>query len=139
MRFVAGFEAARTLAKKMTTLYRLAREQLSRQAHYDWGLRAFKSVLVMAGSLKREYNDLSEETVLLRSLRDSNLPKLVYDDVPLFTGLIADLFPGLDCPRVAYPALKGAVEEELEKQGLRHDDEATFQMQVRSISKQSVS
>jgi dynein heavy chain len=40
MLFSEGFEAARELAKKMTTLYRLAREQLSRQSHYDWGLRA---------------------------------------------------------------------------------------------------
>jgi dynein heavy chain, axonemal len=53
MLFSEGFEAARVLAKKMTTLYRLAKEQLSKQYHYDFGMRALKSVLVMAGSLKR--------------------------------------------------------------------------------------
>lgn len=42
-----------------------------------------------------------------------NLPKFVYDDVPLFKGLIADLFPGLDCPRVRYPAFNDAVEKVL--------------------------
>lgn len=36
-----------------------------------------------------------------------------YEDVPLFTGLIGDLFPGLDCPRVGYPSFNGAVEESL--------------------------
>lgn len=48
------------LAKKMTVLYKLAREQLSKQSHYDFGLRALKSVLVMAGELKRDSPDLKE-------------------------------------------------------------------------------
>lgn len=82
------------LAKKMTVLYKLSKEQLSSQHHYDFGLRALKSVLVMAGSLKRSSPDMSEALVLMRALRDMNLPKFVYDDVPLFLGLINDLFPG---------------------------------------------
>ena len=82
------------LAKKMTVLYKLAKEQLSKQHHYDFGLRALKSVLVMAGALKRGAPDMTEALVLMRALRDSNLPKFVFDDVPLFLGLVGDLFPG---------------------------------------------
>lgn len=55
----------------MTTLYKLAKEQLSKQYHYDFGLRALKSVLVMAGSLKREFSSMPEDQVLMRSLRVS--------------------------------------------------------------------
>ena len=89
-----GFEGAKVLAKKMTVLYQLSKEQLSKQFHYDFGLRALKSVLVMAGGLKRQYQEMAEDLVLMRCLRDSNIPKFVYEDVPLFLGLINDLFPG---------------------------------------------
>jgi dynein heavy chain, axonemal len=51
----------------------------------------------------------------MRALRDMNLPKFVFEDVPLFLGLIGDLFPGLDCPRVRYPQFNDAVEEVLEQ------------------------
>ncbi|XP_033076049.1 dynein heavy chain 10, axonemal [Trachypithecus francoisi] len=117
MLFSEGFLGAKTLAKKMTVLYKLAREQLSKQYHYDFGLRALKSVLVMAGELKRGSSDLREDVVLMRALRDMNLPKFVFEDVPLFLSLISDLFPGLDCPRVRYPDFSDAVEQVLEENG----------------------
>lgn len=72
-----GFNNAKMLAKKMTVLYKLSQEQLSKQFHYDFGLRALKSVLVMAGSLKREAQDMLEDLVLMRALRDMNMPKFV--------------------------------------------------------------
>ncbi|XP_058491324.1 dynein axonemal heavy chain 10 [Solea solea] len=115
MLFSEGFLMAKVLAKKMTVLYKLAREQLSKQSHYDFGLRALKSVLVMAGELKRDSPELSEDVVLMRALRDMNLPKFVFEDVPLFLGLISDLFPQLDCPRVCYPKFNDAVEQILQE------------------------
>lgn len=53
----------------MTVLYKLASEQLSKQFHYDWGLRALTAVLRMAGVLRRSSPDLSETLVLMRALR----------------------------------------------------------------------
>ncbi|CAF4390980.1 unnamed protein product, partial [Adineta steineri] len=100
-------------AKKMVVLYKLSREQLSKQYHYDFGLRALKSVLVMAGELKRSSAELPEDIVLMRALRDMNMPKFVYEDVPLFQGLITDLFPGLKCDRVSYPIFDKAVRESI--------------------------
>eukprot|EP00955_Chlamydomonas_euryale_P094431 364857-Chlamydomonas_euryale.AAC.16 len=112
----------------MTVLYKLSKEQLSKQHHYDFGLRALKSVLVMAGSLKRGSPDMPEQLVLMRALRDMNLPKFVFDDVPLFLGLINDLFPGMDCPRVRYAQFNDTVEGDLQENGYQVLTEASEQV-----------
>ena len=75
MLFAEGFDSATDLSKKMVKPYKLASEQLSQQDHYDFGMRAVKSVLVMAGSLKRANPDMNEDAVLIRAMRDSNVPK----------------------------------------------------------------
>lgn len=59
-------------------------------------------MLVMAGALKREASDVQEELTLMRALRDMNMPKFVFEDVPLFQGLISDLFPNMDIKRKPY-------------------------------------
>lgn len=58
-----GFLNGRILARKFLTLYILCTELLSKQDHYDWGLRAIKSVLVVAGSLKRGDRGRPEDQV----------------------------------------------------------------------------
>ncbi|KAG9342632.1 hypothetical protein JZ751_016069 [Albula glossodonta] len=108
-----GFESSKTLARKMTQMYKLCSEQLSQQDHYDFGMRAVKSVLVMAGSLKRENPHLSEDVVLIRALRDSNLPKFLTDDAVLFGGILSDLFPGVTIPEHDYGVLQSTIEEAL--------------------------
>lgn len=99
MLFAEGFVDAKRLSTKMVKLYKLASEQLSQQDHYDFGMRAVKSVLVMAGNLKRQNPNQSENVVLIRAMRDSNIPKFLAEDLPLFQALIQDLFPGVEVPR----------------------------------------
>ena len=65
-------------------------------------MRAVKSVLVMAGALKRSEPTSSEDVVLIRAMRDSNVPKFLKDDLPLFSALISDLFPGVIIPEIDY-------------------------------------
>lgn len=96
MLMAEGFVKARPLSVKFVTLYRLSSELLSKQYHYDWGLRAMKSVLRVAGVLKRADNGVEEDAVLMRALRDFNTPKIPNNDLPIFLRLIADIFPGLE-------------------------------------------
>ncbi|NXO09420.1 DYH9 protein, partial [Oriolus oriolus] len=117
-----GFLEARALARKFITLYQLCKELLSKQDHYDWGLRAIKSVLVVAGSLKRADPERPEEQVLMRSLRDFNIPKIVTDDVPVFLGLIGDLFPALDVPRKRDLGFEAVVKEAVLELRLQPED-----------------
>ena len=88
-----GFMRARPLSIKFVTLYQLSSELLSPQAHYDWGLRSVKSVLRVAGSLKRAEPHIDEEAILMRALRDFNTPKMPTVDLPIFLRLVQDLFP----------------------------------------------
>ena len=119
MLFSEGFSDAKTLSRKMVKLYKLSSEQLSQQDHYDFGMRAVKSVLVMAGSLKRANPHLSEDVVLIRAFKDSNLPKFLIDDINLFMAIISDLFPGVEIPAQDYGELRVAVEKSIDSSGLQ--------------------
>lgn len=122
MLMAEGFVEATVLAQKFTTLYKLCRELLSQQDHYDWGLRAIKSVLVVAGSLKRADPEMPESHILMRSLRDFNVPKIVTGDLPIFLGLIHDLFPNVEVARKKIATLEDAIRKAAADAGLQADD-----------------
>ena len=100
MLFSQGFRTAESLASKIVPFFNLCDEQLSPQPHYDFGLRALKAVLASAGILKRERllsstsetdelaqlsDNISEQIILIQSVTETIVPKLVADDVPLLT------------------------------------------------------
>eukprot|EP01029_Cantina_marsupialis_P031995 TRINITY_DN941_c0_g1_i8.p1 TRINITY_DN941_c0_g1~~TRINITY_DN941_c0_g1_i8.p1 ORF type:complete len:460 (+),score=160.25 TRINITY_DN941_c0_g1_i8:109-1488(+) len=104
-----GFLYARPLAAKFICLYSLASQMLSQQHHYDWGLRAVKSVLTMAGRLRRRDPEVPEQTVLCRALRDFNVPKIVSCDTPVFLRLVSDLFPSVNAPPATDKLLQNTI------------------------------
>ncbi|ORZ40908.1 dynein heavy chain [Catenaria anguillulae PL171] len=109
MLYSQGFKSAETLAAKVVPLFNLCSEQLSNQSHYDFGLRALKSVLVSAGNLKRlrigpgsaaaqegVSDPTTEQEILIQSVCETVMPKLVIEDLPLLRSLLHDVFPGVE-------------------------------------------
>ncbi|KAJ2172983.1 dynein heavy chain, partial [Coemansia sp. RSA 551] len=114
MLYSQGFRQAETLAGKIVPLFSLCSEQMSAQPHYDFGLRALKSVLVSAGNLKREQlqhsgDEVDEQALVIQSVRETVVPKLVAADMRLLMRLLDDVFPGATGSGPSNEALRAAV------------------------------
>ena len=120
MLFAEGFSNTKILSKKVDTLYRLAIQQLSKQDHYDFGLRALTSALRSAGTRKRQDMSVNDEAVLYIAMRDNNVPKLTAEDTPLFMGILSDLFPGVEVWSTDYSEFESVLFEEIKSLRLQN-------------------
>jgi dynein heavy chain len=55
--------------------------------------------------------------------RDFNLPKILAQDLAVFNGLLADIFPATDPPRQRDPAFEDVVAASARELGLEPDEE----------------
>lgn len=108
-----GFVESRLLAKKTNTLYELMQHQLSKQSHYDYGLRNIKAVLKTAGKLKREGKLADEELIVIKAIQIINIPRFIKIDQKLFNLLLADMFPDKNTHLNEIGNLQDAVQQTL--------------------------
>ena len=143
MLFSQGFKSAEKLAGKIVSLFELCSNQLSSQPHYDFGLRSLKAVLNSAGSLKRSQTkeesmtlEIFEQNILLRSLCDTVVPKLVAEDIPLLSNLLLGVFPGADIPKIKDEKLLEAIKIECNRRFLLPEEKFVEKvMQLNAILK----
>ncbi|SCO85337.1 probable dynein heavy chain, cytosolic [Fusarium oxysporum] len=103
MLYSQGFNQAKQLSKHTVPFFDQCSSKLSKQAHYDFGLRALKSVLVSSGGLKRARlgagslgaEEVVEPEILVQSIRETIAPKLIKSDVDIMMTIEADCFPGV--------------------------------------------
>lgn len=74
-------------------------------------MRSIKSVLNTSGRIKREQPNLDEHTIIIKAIRDMNLPKFTAEDVVLFDNMFQDLFPENEEPEVNMDELQLAIED----------------------------
>eukprot|EP00559_Dactyliosolen_fragilissimus_P007927 CAMPEP_0184869058 /NCGR_PEP_ID=MMETSP0580-20130426/32666_1 /TAXON_ID=1118495 /ORGANISM="Dactyliosolen fragilissimus" /LENGTH=2586 /DNA_ID=CAMNT_0027370293 /DNA_START=1 /DNA_END=7761 /DNA_ORIENTATION=+ len=107
MLYSQGIVSAQQLAGKIVDLFQACEKKMSKRSHYDFGLRALKTLLVSAGDLKRnllEGNDAldsesledAEMKVLVQGVCNNVVPKLVAEDMNIFTEVLTNTFPGAE-------------------------------------------
>lgn len=113
-----GFRYGRLLGRKLVALYSMAKELLTPQQHYDWGLRALKTILRAGGLLLQRKRgeqpdaDLKEEEeafLLVQAARVNTLSKLSAPDAHRFDSLVHDIFAGVEVAEIKYPELSEAI------------------------------
>ncbi|KZF19340.1 dynein heavy chain [Xylona heveae TC161] len=132
MLYSQGFNQAKSLAKQTVPFFDHCSKRLSKQAHYDFGLRALKSVLMSSGSLKREriskggesaeLEEVVEPQIMVQSLRETIAPKLIREDVEIMQEIEKDTFPGVSYVPAALEDLRTAILELAEANHLVAND-----------------
>ncbi|KAJ5127831.1 hypothetical protein N7448_008610 [Penicillium atrosanguineum] len=132
MLFSQGFKQAKSLSKQTVPFFDHCASQLSKQAHYDFGLRALKSVLVSSGGLKRARianadgeigpDEVVEPQIIVQSLRETIAPKLVREDVERMLHIQVEDFPGVDYVPANYEKLTQAIRDIAKEQHLVDSD-----------------
>eukprot|EP01105_Mastigella_eilhardi_P025496 TRINITY_DN6953_c0_g1_i1.p1 TRINITY_DN6953_c0_g1~~TRINITY_DN6953_c0_g1_i1.p1 ORF type:complete len:4254 (+),score=1253.29 TRINITY_DN6953_c0_g1_i1:29-12763(+) len=117
--FCAGFQDATHLAQRLVKCLHTASQVLSAQSHYDFAMRALKAVLFQAEVLKRREPLQAEALLVVNALLQTNVPKMVDSDIPIFRGVVQSLFPEVTVADAVNGRLRECVVRSIEAMGLQ--------------------
>lgn len=120
MLYSQGIVTAENLSGKIVDLFLLCEERMSKQSHYDFGLRALKTLLVSAGALKRQALEgkdalegdelaLVEKQVLIAGACNNVVPKLVAEDMAVFGEVLQEVFPAAEISEMEDAKLRSEI------------------------------
>ncbi|OEH79493.1 heavy chain 2 family protein [Cyclospora cayetanensis] len=113
-----GFDIARSLSRKVVALFQLMAQQLSKQDHYDFGLRPLCTALQRAGEFKRQaHESTTEQALMIQAIFDTVVPKTVPEDLDILFALLKDIFPESELQARESEELREALEEVIRKNG----------------------
>ncbi|KAF1993187.1 dynein heavy chain [Amniculicola lignicola CBS 123094] len=125
MLYSQGFSRAKELSTQVVPFFDKCAAGLSKQAHYDFGLRALKSVLVSSGGLKRARiavqgtqaldEEAMEPEIIVQSLRETMAPKLIRSDVDIMQSIEREAFPGVEYIPAPLDKLEAAIRKSAEE------------------------
>eukprot|EP01022_Parablepharisma_sp_SALTPOND_P010207 TRINITY_DN1419_c0_g1_i1.p1 TRINITY_DN1419_c0_g1~~TRINITY_DN1419_c0_g1_i1.p1 ORF type:complete len:3283 (-),score=375.81 TRINITY_DN1419_c0_g1_i1:11360-21208(-) len=116
--FSMGFKNAKVISKKIARLFEFTEARLSKQPHYDFGMRSIKLVLSYAGDLKRSMPDWEEDGIIVKSINHVSLPKFVGQDLEVFQEITRDFFPSVGPPKDSSVKFAEELVKVVEKSGL---------------------
>ena len=133
--FAEGFKNSKQLSQKLIPLFTLSKQLLSTQQHYDWGLRALKTILTVGGQLiqkekikKKELSFNEEALILIKAIRINTMSKLTFGDSKKFEFLLNDMFPGIRVEDIVYEDLEKAIHATLTELNLEKNPKQLSKM-----------
>lgn len=121
MLYSQGIVHAEDLSDKIVNLFHMCNAKMSKQSHYDFDLRALKTLLSSAGGLKRQAQEAAgagsiediagfETDVLIKGTCNNILPKLVKQDLMVFSDILTEIFPGSNVVKMEDEKLRSEIE-----------------------------
>lgn len=114
-----GFVKSLNLARKLTTMFHICQKMLSKQPHYEFGLRSIKAVINLCVVFRSKQKDNTEEHIVFNAVYRMKFAELLPDDQALFMKIASDIFPGVEVDKPEYKTVNEATAEVCKKENLQ--------------------